>query len=203
MCTIDNIYFHHLTPQLSDVPDNVQLQKDSDINLMEVLESLAPVPSEEVVAIKPKGEGIERFRRRVEPAGTVSSPADLPMPNSIFSQRQLSDSGVVPSSGEGEWDSGNAASSKTKKSVIAGEDASGSGEASAAVDEAGDKPVEQEKPVLLKPAESDNTAGSAEESSGVPSAVSAAATESLSPLSQPPPVAISQHSVDKENFYCH
>lgn len=195
MYSIDSIYFHHLTPQLSDVPDNVQLQKDSDINLMEVLESLAPVPSEEVVAIKPKGEGIERFRRRVEPAGAVSSPPYLPKPNSIFSQRQLSDSGAVPSSGEGEWDSGNAASSKTKKSVIAGEDASGSEEASAAVEEAVDKPVEQEKPVLVKPGESDNTAGSAVESSGVPPAVSSAATESLS---QPPPVAISQHSVDKE-----
>ena len=189
--------------QLSDVPDNVQLQKDSDINLMEVLESLAPVPSEEVVAIKPQGEGIERFRRRVEPASGVSSLPNLPPPqdnSSIFSQRQFSDSGSVPPSGEGEWDSGHASSSKTKKSAIAGEDASGSGEASGAAEQASDKPVEQDKPVVLKPAEPapTSTAGSEEESSGVPPAVSAAAAESLSPLSEPPPIAISQNSVDKE-----
>lgn len=191
------------TLQLSDVPDNVQLQKDSDINLMEVLESLAPVPSEEVVALNPKGEGIERFRRRVEPASGASSLPYLPPPkenNSIFSQRQFSDSKAVPSSGEGEWDSGHAASTNTKKSVIAGEDASGSGESSGAVEQASDKPVKPDEPVVVKPAESvaASTAGSAQESSGVPSVISAAATERLSPLSQPPPVAISHNSVDKE-----
>lgn len=162
---------------------------------MEVLESLAPVPSEEVVAIKPQGEGIERFRRRVEPASGSSSLPDLPPPqenSSIFSQRQFSDSVAMPPSGEGEWDSGHASSSKTKKSEIAGEDASGSGEASGA--------EEQDKPLVLKPEvpAPASTAGSAEESSGIPSTVSAAATESLSPLSQPPPIAISQNSVDKE-----
>lgn len=191
------------TLQLSDVPDNVQLQKDSDINLMEVLESLAPVPSEEVVALNPKGEGIERFRRRVEPASGASSVPYLPPPkenNSIFSQRQFSDSKAVPSSGEGEWDSGHAASTNIKKSVIAGEDASGSGESSGAVEKASDKPVKPDEPVLVKPDElvATSTAGSAEESSGVPSVISAAATERLSPLSQPPPVAISHNSVDKE-----
>ena len=192
-----------LTIQLSDVPDNVQLQKDSDINLMEVLESLAPVPSEEVVALNPKVEGIERFRRRVEPASGASSLPYLPPPkenNSIFSQRQFSDSKAVPSSGEGEWDSGHAALTNTKKSVIAGEDASGSGEASGAVEQASNKPVKPDEPVEVKPTESvaASTAGSAEESSGVPSVISAAATERLSPLSQPPPVAISHNSVDKE-----
>ncbi|XP_029204267.2 LOW QUALITY PROTEIN: dentin sialophosphoprotein-like [Acropora millepora] len=182
---------------LSDIPDNVKLQKDSDINLMEVLESLAPVPSEEVVAIKPKGEGIERFRRRVEPASVHSSLPNLPLPkenNSIFSQRQFSDSVAGPSSGDGEWDSGNAASSKAKKNVITGEEASGSMESSGAVEKRINEPVVKDKPVVMKPAES-SAPGSTEESSG---ALPEAATESLSPLSQPPPVAISQHSVDKE-----
>ena len=170
---------------------------------MEVLESLAPVPSEEVAAINPKGEGIERFRRRVEPASGASSLPYLPPPkenNSIFSQRQFSDSRAVPSSGEGEWDSGHASSTNTKKSVIAGEDASGSGEASGAVEQASDKPVKPDESVVVKPAESvaATTAGSAEESAGAPSVISAAATERLSPLSQPPPVAISHSSVDKE-----
>lgn len=163
---------------------------------MEVLESLAPVPSEEVVAIKPKGEGIERFRRRVEPASVYSSLPNLPPPkenNSIFSQRQFSDSAAGPSSGEGEWDSGNAASSKAKKNVITGEEASGSMESSGAGQQI-NEPLVRDKPVVMKPAES-SAAGSAEESSGD---VPEDATESLSPLSQPPPVAISQHSVDKE-----
>lgn len=164
---------------------------------MEVLESLAPVPSEEVVAIKPKGEGIERFRRRVEPASVHSSLPNLPLPkenNSIFSQRQFSDSVAGPSSGDGEWDSGNAASSKAKKNVITGEEASGSMESSGAVEKRINEPVVKDKPVVMKPAES-SAPGSTEESSG---ALPEAATESLSPLSQPPPVAISQHSVDKE-----
>ena len=182
--------------QLSDVPDNVQLQKDSDINLMEVLESLAPVPGEEVVAVKPKGEGIERFRRRVEPAGGISS---LPVPlqpqqnNSIFSQKQLTESGTSPS-GDGEWDSGHAASSKTKKDIIVGEDTLGSGNTMEEAER------EKDKPVVLKPAEQDfgSTVGSAEESSGSLTDVSAAAMQSFKPLSQPPPVPLSQNSVSKK-----
>ena len=182
--------------QLSDVPDNVQLQKDSDINLMEVLESLAPIPSEEVVAVKPKGEGIERFRRRVEPAGGTSSLPVLPQPqqnNSIFSQKQLTESGTSPS-GDGEWDSGHAASSKTKKDIIVGEDTLGSGNTLE------DAEQEQDKPVVLKPTEQDfgSTVGSAEESSGSLTDVSAAATQSFRPVSQPPPVPLSQNSVNKE-----
>jgi len=182
--------------QLSDVPDNVQLQKDSDINLMEVLESLAPIPSEEVVAVKPKGEGIERFRRRVEPAGGTSSLPVLPQPqqnNSIFSQKQSTESGTSPS-GDGEWDSGHAASSKTKKDIIVGEDTLGSGNTLE------DAEQEQDKPVVLKPTEQDfgSTVGSAEESSGSLTDVSAAATQSFRPVSQPPPVPLSQNSVNKE-----
>ena len=194
-------YFEPLTTivsiiQLSDVPDNVQLQKDSDINLMEVLESLAPIPSEEVVAVKPKGEGIERFRRRVEPAGGTSSLPVLPQPqqnNSIFSQKQLTESGTSPS-GDGEWDSGHAASSKTKKDIIVGEDTLGSGNTLE------DAEQEQEKPVVVKPTEQDfgSTVGSAEESSGSLTDVSAAATQSFRPVSQPPPVPLSQNSVNKE-----
>ena len=164
---------------------------------MEVLESLAPVPSEEVVAITPKGEGIERFRRRVEPASVHSSLPNLPPPkenNSIFSQRQFSDGAAGPSSGDGEWDSGNAASSKAKKNVITGEEASGSMESSGAVEKRINEPLVKDKPVVKNPAES-SAPGSTEESSA---ALPEAATESLSPLSQPPPVAISQHSVDKE-----
>ena len=169
---------------------------------MEVLESLAPVPSEEVVAVKPHGEGIERFRRRVEPASGVFSLPNLSLPqenNSIFSQRQFSDSGAPPS-GEGEWDSGHASSSKTKKNLIVGEGTSGSGEASENVETENGKTAEQDQPVVLRPAEpaSASTSGSGEESSGVPSAVSAASTQSFSSLSQPPPIAISQNSVNKE-----
>lgn len=192
--------------KLSDVPDNVQLQKDSDINLMEVLESLAPVPSEEVVAIRPKGEGIERFRRRVEPASGVSSLPDLPdLPspqenNSIFSQRPFSDSGAAPPSGEGEWDSGHAASSKTKKSVITGEDASGSGEGSGLVEEEKMKPLDEDKPVVLKLSNSvaQSTSASKEEGSAVTtSAVTAGASENFSEP-QPPPVAISHNAETKQ-----
>lgn len=198
------LYDHTL--QLSDVPDNVQLQKDSDINLMEVLESLAPVPSEEVVAIRPKGEGIERFRRRVEPASGVSSLPDLPdLPspqenNSIFSQRPFSDSGAAPPSGEGEWDSGHAASSKTKKSVITGEDASGSGEGSGLVEEEKMKPLDEDKPVVLKPSNSvsESTSSSEEEGSAVTtSAVAADASENFSEP-QPPAVAISHNAETKQ-----
>ena len=158
---------------------------------MEVLESLAPVPSEEVVAIRPKGEGIERFRRRVEPASGISSLSelpDLPAPqenNSIFSHRSFSDSGATPSSGEGEWDSGHAASSKTKKSEIAGEDASGSGEGSGILQH---EPTEQEKPVVVTPA----TLTSDDEGSSVaPSSLAGAAT------AQPPPVATSHNGENK------
>ena len=198
------LYDHAL--QLSDVPDNVQLQKDSDINLMEVLESLAPVPSEEVVAIRPKGEGIERFRRRVEPASGVSSLPDLPdLPapqenNSIFSQRPFSDSGAAPPSGEGEWDSGHAASSKTKKSVITGEDASGSGEGSGVVEQEKPKPIEQDEPVVLKPSNSaiESTSASEEEGSALTtSSVAADTTENFSEP-QPPPVAISHNAETKQ-----
>ena len=198
------LYDHTL--QLSDVPDNVQLQKDSDINLMEVLESLAPVPSEEVVAIRPKGEGIERFRRRVEPASGVSSLPDLPdLPspqenNSIFSQRPFSDSGAAPPSGEGEWDSGHAASSKTKKSVITGEDASGSGEGSGLVEEEKTKPVHEDKPVVLKPSNSvpESTSGSKEEGSAVTTSAVAADTSENFSEPQPPPVAISHNAETKQ-----
>jgi len=192
--------------KLSDVPDNVQLQKDSDINLMEVLESLAPVPSEEVVAIRPKGEGIERFRRRVEPASGVSSLPDLPdLPapqenNSIFSQRPFSDSGAAPPSGEGEWDSGHAASSKTKKSVITGEDASGSGEGSGVVEQEKAKPVEEDKPVVLKPSNSatESTSASEEEGSAVTTSAVAADTSENFSEPQPPPVAISHNAETKQ-----
>lgn len=179
--------------KLSDVPDNVQLQKDSDINLMEVLESLAPVPSEEVVAIRPKGDGIERFRRRVEPASGVSSLPDLPdLPapqenNSIFSQKMFSDSGATPPSGEGEWDSGHAASSKTKKSEIAGEDASGSAEGSGIIEH---EPVEEDQPVVVTPTTptlDKDEEGSSEAPSTVAADVSA----------QPPPVAISHNGENK------
>ena len=193
----------YYTLQLSDVPDNVQLQKDSDINLMEVLESLAPVPSEEVVAIRPKGEGIERFRRRVEPVSGVSSLPDLPAPqenNSIFSQRPFSDSGATPPSGEGEWDSGHAASSKTKKSEITGEDASGSGEESEVVEQENPKPVEQDEPVVLKPTNSAaaSTSNSEEEgSSEAPSTVAADTSENFTSEPQPPPVAISHNAENK------
>ena len=198
------LYGHTL--QLSDVPDNVQLQKDSDINLMEVLESLAPVPSEEVVAIRPKGEGIERFRRRVEPASGVSSLPDLPdLPspqenNSIFSQRPFSDSGAAPPSGEGEWDSGHAASSKTKKSVITGEDASGFGEGSGLVEEERTKPVDEDKPVVLKPSNSvpESTSGSEEEGSAVTTSAVAADTSENFSEPQPPPVAISHNAERKQ-----
>lgn len=196
---IGYLFDHNL--QLSDVPDNVQLQKDSDINLMEVLESLAPVPSEEVVAIKPKGEGIERFRRRVEPASGVSSLPDLPdLPapqenNSIFSQRAFSDSGVTPPSGEGEWDSGHAASSKTKKSEITGEDASGSGEGSGVVEQRTPKPVEQDEPVVLKPSNSAAASDSQEEGSSL--APASDASENFTSELQPPPVAIPHNAENK------
>lgn len=186
--------------KLSDIPDNVKLQKDSDINLMEVLESLAPVASEEVVAIKPKGEGIERFRRKVEPASVLSSLPNLPPPkenNSIFSQRQFTDSTAGPSSGEGEWDSGHAASSKAKKSQITGEEASGSAETSGVFEQKKHESIIQDKPVVITAAES-SASGSVEESSGVSSAVPEDGTEILSNLAQPPPVAISEHSVDKK-----
>lgn len=191
------------TLQLSDVPDNVQLQKNSDINLMEVLESLAPVTSEEVVAIRPTGEGIERFRRRVEPASGVSSLPDLPAPqenSSIFSQRTFSDSGASPPSGEGEWDSGHAASSKTKKSVITGEDASGSGEGSGDVEQDEVKPVEQDKPVVIRPTNSveASTSDSEDEGSSVaPSPVTDAVSEDFASVPQPPPVAISHNTENK------
>ncbi|KAL9975634.1 hypothetical protein ACROYT_G012817 [Oculina patagonica] len=172
---------------------------------MEVLESLAPVPSEEVVAIRPKGEGIERFRRRVEPGGVSSLPdlPDLPAPqenNSIFSQRAFSDSGVTPPSGEGEWDSGHAASSKTKKSEITGEDASGSGEGSGVVEQENPKPVEQDEPVVLKPTNSAvaPTSDSEEEGSSVAQpAVAADASENFTSEPQPPPVAISHNAENK------
>lgn len=201
---LNPVLFDH-TLQLSDVPDNVQLQKDSDINLMEVLESLAPVPSEEVVAIRPKGEGIERFRRRVEPASGVSSLPDLPdLPapqenNSIFSQRTFSDSGATPPSGEGEWDSGHAASSKTKKSVITGEDASGSGEGSGVVEQEKEKHVEEDKPVVLKPSNSvpESTSASEEEGSAVATSAVAADTSENFSEPQPPPVAISHNAETK------
>ena len=201
---LNNVLYDH-TLQLSDVPDNVQLQKDSDINLMEVLESLAPVPSEEVVAIRPKGEGIERFRRRVEPASGVSSISDLPdLPapqenNSIFSQRPFSDSGAAPPSGEGEWDSGHAASSKTKKSVITGEDASGSGEGSGVAEMGRTKPVEEDQPVVLKPSNSvpDPTSASEEEGSAVATSAVAADTSENFSEPQPPPVAIPHNAETK------
>ena len=173
---------------------------------MEVLESLAPVPSEEVVAIRPKGEGIERFRRRVEPASGVSSLPDLPdLPspqenNSIFSQRPFSNSGASPPSGEGEWDSGHAASSKTKKSVITGEDAYGSGEGSGLVQEEKMKPLDEDKPIVLKPSNSvpESTSPNEEEGSAVTtSAVAADASENFSEP-QPPPVAISHNTETKQ-----
>ena len=201
----NSVLYDH-TLQLSDVPDNVQLQKDSDINLMEVLESLAPVPSEEVVAIRPKGEGIERFRRRVEPASGVSSLPDLPdLPapqenNSIFSQRPFSDSGAAPPSGEGEWDSGHAASSKTKKSVITGEDASGSGEGSGVVEQRNANLVEEDKPVVLKPSKAATgpTSASEEEGSAVTTSTVAADTSENFSEPQPPPVAISHNAETKQ-----
>ncbi|KAJ7337293.1 carbohydrate binding [Desmophyllum pertusum] len=142
--------------KLSDVPDNVQLQKNSDINLMEVLESLAPVTSEEVVAIRPTGEG--------------------------------------------EWDSGHAASSKTKKSVITGEDASGSGEGSGVVEQEEVKPVEQDKPVVIRPTNSveASTSDSEDEGSSVaPSPVTDAVSEDFASVPQPPPVAISHNTENK------
>lgn len=201
---LNNVLYNHIL-QLSDVPDNVQLQKDSDINLMEVLESLAPVPSEEVVAIRPKGEGIERFRRRVEPASGVSSISDLPdLPapqenNSIFSQRPFSDSGAAPPSGEGEWDSGHAASSKTKKSVITGEDASGSGEGSGVAELERTKSVEEDQPVVLKPSNSvpEPTSASEEEGSAVATSAVAADTSENFSEPQPPPVAIPHNAETK------
>lgn len=49
-----------------DVPDNAQLRKDSDINLMKVLESLAPVTAEEDVAAFPSNNNFERARREVQ-----------------------------------------------------------------------------------------------------------------------------------------
>ena len=173
---------------------------------MEVLESLAPVPSEEVVAIRPKGEGIERFRRRVEPAGGVSSLPDLPdLPapqenNSIFSQRPFSDSGAAPPSGEGEWDSGHAASSKTKKSVITGEGASGSGEGSGVVEQEEAKPVEEDEPVVLKPSNSatESTSASGEDGSTVATSAVAADTSENFSEPQPPPVAISHNAETKQ-----
>lgn len=172
---------------------------------MEVLESLAPVPSEEVVAIRPKGEGIERFRRRVEPASGVSSISDLPdLPapqenNSIFSQRPFSDSGAAPPSGEGEWDSGHAASSKTKKSVIIGEDASGSGEGSGVAELVRKKPVEEDEPVVLKPSNSvpEPTSASEEEGSAVATSAVAADTSENFSEPQPPPVAIPHNAETK------
>ena len=172
---------------------------------MEVLESLAPVPSEEVVAIRPKGEGIERFRRRVEPASGVSSISDLPdLPapqenNSIFSQRPFSDSGAAPPSGEGEWDSGHAASSKTKKSVITGEDASGSGEGSGVAELVRTKPVEEDEPVVLKPSNSvpEPTSASEEEGSAVATSAVAADTSENFSEPQPPPVAIPHNAETK------
>ena len=172
---------------------------------MEVLESLAPVPSEEVVAIRPKGEGIERFRRRVEPASGVSSISDLPdLPapqenNSIFSQRPFSDSGAAPPSGEREWDSGHAASSKTKKSVITGEDASGSGEGSGVAELVRTKPVEEDEPVVLKPSNSvpEPTSASEEEGSAVATSAVAADTSENFSEPQPPPVAIPHNAETK------
>ncbi|KAK3751293.1 hypothetical protein QZH41_012193, partial [Actinostola sp. cb2023] len=49
-----------------DVPDNAQLRKDSDINLMKVLESLAPVTADEDASVIPSSDGIERFRRQLQ-----------------------------------------------------------------------------------------------------------------------------------------
>ena len=154
---------------------------------MEVLESLAPVPSEEEAAIKPQGEGIERFRRLVEPANGTSNQSDLPAPGeskSIFSQHKNVNVGVYPFSGDGEWDSGNAATSKTKKSEIAGEDFSGSFEGSESVLQRSEKPVSQDKTVVQQ-TQASTTNPSTQATSF------AASKEGLSSSLEPPPVPTS------------
>lgn len=105
------------------VPDNVHLRKDSEINLMEVMESLAPVTDESEASFKPKGEGIERFRRRVEPS---SGTAGLPPSQSTAATENektfdLSNIAGTPPSGDGEFDSGSGSTEQEKRSKILGE----------------------------------------------------------------------------------
>ena len=101
------------------MPDNVHLRKDSEINLMEVMESLAPVTDESEASFKPKGEGVERFRRRVEPSNTATG---LPITTAESADKlDLNDIAGTPPSGDGEFDSGSGSTQEVKRNEIVGE----------------------------------------------------------------------------------
>ena len=135
--------------KISDVPDNVELRKDSDIDLVQVLESLAPVADFADASVKPKGEGIERFRRRVEPGGGVAAPTSNGESTFLSQDKPADIMRGTPPSGDGEFDSGyGLATTWSKKSALPGEDSSGSEEASGTAPEA---TVTQGKPVIITP----------------------------------------------------
>ncbi|XP_032220168.2 uncharacterized protein LOC5519451 [Nematostella vectensis] len=94
-----------------DVPDNVQLRKDSNINLMKVLESLAPVAGDEDAGLQPASEGIERFRRQLN----TQKSKDFTSGNT--------ESIGASHSADGENDSGYGLASESRSEISRGESA--------------------------------------------------------------------------------
>ena len=124
---------------IRDVPDNVQLRKDSDIDLVSVLESLAPEEGVAEASLKSNSEGIERFRRRADPRDESTAHASTGVDQGPGNPVQESLASVLndgPPSGDGEYDSGNGVSSaSSKRSDLEGDTSSGMSEVSGSSEE--------------------------------------------------------------------